>query len=147
MLLTALTDGEFLRHAEAQHDTLTASAIETEILRRFARLYQEHDAGSALRNVLEQHDITEPAALAARLEQPDEWAGKPIGELHDLLDELEIKDHGALRNIDAVFTVAIEFDLDTPDALRTQLARIQKFDDLMNDLAAPLKTLTELAPA
>jgi hypothetical protein len=103
MLLTALTDEEFLRHAQAQHDTLVASAIETELLRRFASLI-------------------------------------------DLLNELEIVDHDALRHVDAVFTVAVEHDLDTPEALKKELERIRRFDSLMNDLTQPLKDLAELAP-
>lgn len=109
MLLTALTDEEFLRHAQAQHDTLLASAIETELLRRFASLIDRAEAG-------------------------------------DLLDELEIKDHDTLRRVDAVFNVAMEHDLDTPEALTKELERIRRFDSLMNDLTQPLKDLAELAP-
>lgn len=100
MLLTALTDEEFLRHAQAQHDPLVASAVETELLRRFA----------------------------------------------SLLDKLEIEDHDTLRRVDAVFNVAVDHDLDTPEALTKELERIRRFDSLMNDLTQPLKDLAELAP-
>lgn len=147
MLLTALTDEEFLRHAQAQHDTLLASAIETELLRRFASLIDRAEVGDELADVCDDHGLDASRAdLEARLEQPGEWADKKVGELTDLLDELEIKDHDTLRRVDAVFNVAMEHDLDTPEALTKELERIRRFDSLMNDLTQPLKDLAELAP-
>jgi len=142
MLLTALTDEEFLRHAQAQHDDLVASAVETELLRRFGALIDRAEVGGAAFD----HGLTSADELNATLEQPSEWAKKPVGELTDLLDELEIDDHDTLRRVDAVFNVAMSHDLDTPEALTKELARIRKFDALMNDLTEPLKTLAELAP-
>ena len=147
MLLTALTDEEFLRHAQAQHDTLLASTIETELLRRFASLVDRAEVGDELADVCGDHGLDASRAdLAARLEQPGEWADKKVGELTNLLDELEIKDHDTLRRVDAVFNVAVEHDLDTPEALTKELERIRRFDSLMNDLTQPLKDLAELAP-
>jgi len=147
MLLTALTDEEFLRHAQAQHDPLIASTVETELLRRFASLLDRAELGDDLSDVCGDHGLDASRAdLEARLEQPGEWADKKIGELTDLLEELEIADHDTLRRVNAVFDAAAEHDLDTPEALAKELERIRRFDSLMNDLTQPLKTLAELAP-
>lgn len=147
MLLTALTDEEFLRHVQAQHDTLVASAVETELLRRFSGLLDRAEVGDDLTDVCHDHGFDASRAdLTARLEQPGEWADKKVGELTNLLDELEIEDHDTLRRVDAIATVALEHDLDTPEALKKELERIRRFDSLMNDLTQPLKTLAELAP-
>lgn len=141
------TDAEFLRRAEAEHDPLTASLVETELLRRFASLLDRAEVGDELADVCGDHGLDASRAdLSARLEQPGEWADKKVGELTDLLDELEIEDHDTLRLLDAVFNVAVEHDLDTPEALKKELERIRRFDSLMSDLTQPLKDLAELAP-
>lgn len=142
MLLTALTDEEFLRHAQAQHDPLVASAVETELLRRFASLLDRAEVGDAAID----HGWSTADELNSVLEQPNQWADKNVGELTDLLAELEIEDHTGLRFVNAIATVALEHDLDTPEALTKELERIRRFDSLMNDLTQPLKTLAELAP-
>lgn len=145
MLLTALTDEEFLRHAQAEHDPITASLVETELLRRFAPLVDTLEASEALISKLDEYGITEAAALGDRLDQPDEWAGKPIGELTDLLGELEIQDHDTLRRVDAVFTAAVADGADTAQALTKTLERARRFESLLSDLTDPLNTLNELA--
>lgn len=147
MLLTALTDEEFLRHAQALHDPLGASLIEIELLRRFASLLDRAEVGDDLTDVCHDHGLDASRAdLEARLEQPGEWADKKVHVLTDLLEKLEIEDHDTLRRVNAVFDVAMEHDLDTPEALKTELERMRRFDSLMNDLTQPLKTLAELAP-
>lgn len=150
MLLTALTDEEFLRHAQAQHEPLGASLIEIELLRRFSSLLDRAEVGDNLTDVCHDHGLDASRAdLAARLEQPGEqpgeWADKKVHVLTDLLDELEIQDHATLRRVDAVFNVAVEHDLDTPEALKTQLERLRRFDAVLADLTAPIQTLTDLA--
>src|SRR5574343_81341 len=118
------TDAEFLRWAEAEHDALVASTVETELLRRFASLLDRAEVGDELADVCGDHGLDASRAdLSARLEQPGEWADKKVGELTDLLH-----------------------DLDTPEALTKKLERIRRFDSLMNDLTQPLKDLAELAP-
>lgn len=141
------TDAEFLRWAEAEHDPLTASLVETELLRRFASLLDRAEVGDELADVCGDHGLDASRAdLAARLEQPGEWADKKVGELTDLLAELEIEDHTGLRFVNEIAKAALAHDLDTPEALTKELERIRRFDALMNDLTQPLKDLAELAP-
>lgn len=118
MLLTALTDEEFLRHAQAQHDPLLVSAIETELLRRFAGLIDKSADAETAAEVLAEYDV-------------------------DIFKQGGIED---LRKVFAFQDAALSQDLDTPEALKKELERIRRFDSLMNDLTQPLKTLAELAP-
>jgi hypothetical protein len=145
MLLTALTDAEFLRHAQTDHDPITASLTETELLRRFAPLVDKLEASESLLDVLADHDISDHEELATRLEQPDVWNLKPIGELTDLLSELDIADHAYLRLLDAMVTTALEHGIDTAQKLGEVLDRNRRFESLLSDLTDPLNTLNELA--
>lgn len=126
MLLTSLTDGELLRHAQAEHEPLIASSLEVELLRRFDQLYLEHDEDDALQKVLDEYQISTPTLLTQWLEQPKEFGGKNIGELTDLL---------------------AEFDLDTLDALRKVLERDGKVTQILADITQPINTLAEMANA
>lgn len=126
MLLTSLTDGEFLRHAHAEHEPLIASSLEVELLRRFDQLYLEHDEDDALQKVLDEYQISTPTLLTQWLEQPEEFGGKNIGELTDLL---------------------AEFDIDTLDALRKVLERDGKVTQILADITQPINTLAEMANA
>lgn len=126
MLLTALTDGEFLRHAHAEHEPLIASSLEVELLRRFDKLYLEHDEDDALQTALDEYQITKPDVLTHWLEQPKEFGAEPISKLTDLL---------------------AEFGIDTLDALRKVLERDGKVTQILADITQPINTLAELANA
>ena len=141
MLLTALTDDEFLRHAQAQHDTLLSSPIETELLRRFEKLVDH----GPLVDVLDEHSLLDIGDLKSRLDQPCEWANKNVGELTDLLDSKEVADLDSLTAQLDMAEKAFNVDLDTPDALEKALDDLRRINAAFNDLAEPLKTLADLA--
>lgn len=126
MLLTALTDAEFLRHVQAEHEPMVAGPFEAELLRRFEPLCDQLEAFDGLRSVLDEHDISEASDLRDRLDQPHDFGGKPICELVDLL---------------------AEFDLDTLDALRKVLERDGKVTQILADITQPINTLAEMANA
>lgn len=146
MLLTALTDSEFLRHAQAEHEPLIASSIEVELLRRFGDTQDTLESTAGLRTVLDEYDITEAAALRDLLELPGDWGGKPINVLTDALDAEEMT-HGLLAQALALQNVCLEFDIDTPDALRKVLERDGKVTQILADITQPINTLAELANA
>lgn len=110
MLLTALTDSEFLRHAQAEHEPLIASHLD-----QF-------------------------------LAPPRDWDGKPINVLTEALDAEEMT-HDLLAQALALQNVCLEFDIDTPDALRKVLDRDAKVPQILADITQPINTLAEMANA
>lgn len=145
MLLSALTDAEFLRHAQAEHDPLIASAMETELLRRFADLLTRTEAEECLLSVLREHEISESAELANRLDQPDQWDLKPIATLTEKLAELGIQNLHALEMASRLADVAMEHDIGDPQVLQKLLERQRRFEALLCDLTDPVNTITQLA--
>lgn len=63
------TDADFLRWAEAEHDALVASTVETELLRRFASLVDRAEVGDELADVCGDHGLDTPEALTKELER------------------------------------------------------------------------------
>lgn len=146
MLLTALTDSEFLRHAQAEHEPLIASSLEVELLRRFGGMQDTLESTDGLRSVLDEYGITEAAALRDLLDLPGEWDGKPINVLTDALDAEEMT-HNLLAQALALQNVCLEFDIGTPDALRKVLDRDDKVTQILADITQPINTLAEMANA
>lgn len=126
MNLRTLTDAELLRMARNDADPLFSTDLETELLRRL------EDASAALRGYapiveyLEAFDLTKPKDVEA------------------CKDALEFASDGSLPQAKALLDVLAEFDIDDPATLKKALERNAKFDDLMDDLAAPLASLQAL---
>lgn len=127
MLLTALTDEEFLRHAQAEHEPLIASGVEAELLKRFGALLDETAFADEVRAKLDEYGIEHDAShLDQYISVSPEFGARPIGELTDLL---------------------AEFDIDTLDALRKVLDRDAKVTQILADITQPINTLAEMANA
>lgn len=107
MLLTALTDDELLRHAWAQHDPLTGTELEAELLRRFEVITHtlvdldpvteavdkssfELEDMRLLFEVLEEFHVDDIKTLRQKLERADKWYGiaEEAGDLFQRLTDL-----------------------------------------------------------
>lgn len=147
MLLTALTDSEFLRHAQAEHEPLIASSLEVELLRRFGDLLDGVEFADDVRAKLDEYGISHDAShLDQFLAPPRDWDGKPINVLTEALDAEEMT-HDLLAQALALQNVCLEFDIDTPDALRKALDRDAKVTQILADITQPINTLAEMANA
>ena len=145
MLLTSLTDGEFLRHAHAEHEPLIASSLEVELLRRFGDLLDETAFADEIKAKLDEYGVAHDAAhLDQFLAPPREWDNSPISLLVNALDAEEMT-HVLLAQALALQNVCLEFDIDTPDALRKVLERDGKVTQILADITQPINTLAEMA--
>ena len=115
-----------------------------ELLRRFGGMQDTLESTDGLRSVLDEYGITEAAALRDLLDLPGEWDGKPINVLTDALDAEEMT-HNLLAQALALQNVCLEFDIETPDALRKVLERDGKVTQILADITQPINTLAEMA--
>jgi len=128
-----LTDSELARHADLAQDPLTTTDLERELLRRFSA---QTDAAAELvliTDVLDEFNI-------------DHTATADIEQLRDALQfQFDRGDQkNSLANVRALLDTLADFDIDSPEALRKQLDRLSKFDQVMQDLADPITTLQTL---
>lgn len=124
MDLSILSDNELVRIAHTEINSLTSTPLELELLKRLDALIAETEPRQPLIDVLEGCEITDADDLERQL-----------GFYKEHRDEKPLLD------------VLLEFDIDTPGALRNSLDRLAKVDSCMNDLAEPLTTLQQLIPA
>ena len=115
MQLSALTHEELLRHAQADLDPLVSTAMECELLKRYAELVAENEAPS---------DAEQRQELEKLLNLSNEFSGWDIRGLLELLSE---------------------HDLDNPEALRAVFERDAAMQGLLDDLADPIAKLRQLA--
>ena len=129
MLLTNLTNAELLQHALAQHDELTSTPVETELLRRFGQLADEaannERALDALANAGIEVDKTK--------------------SLEDLDKALQWFDDCKPDTYRPLFEVLTAKDIDDADTLKKILERDAQLPDVLADLADPLAKLNRLA--
>jgi hypothetical protein len=128
-----LTDSELARHADLAMDPLTTTDLERELLRRFSEQTDAAAEFAGVAEVLDDFNIDH-----------DTTAG-----IESVRSALQFQlDHGGLNsdltNARALLDVLADFDIDTPEALRKQLDRLSKFDQVMQDLADPITTLQTL---
>ena len=128
-----LTDSELARHADLAMDPLTTTDLERELLRRFSERTDAAAEWAGIADVIENFNIDH--TTTAGIEQ--------------VSDALQFQaDHGDLKhslaNARALLDTLTEFDIDTPEALRKQLDRLSKFDQVVQDLADPITTLQTL---
>ena len=106
MYLPSLSDAELVRHAEAVRDPLTTTDLEIELCNRLADTddlealrdladalgLETPDDFQALKEVMADFDIDNPAALRSKLERSDKFydiasdAGDVISRLNDLIN-------------------------------------------------------------
>lgn len=125
-----LTDSELACHADLAMDPLTTTDLERELLRRFEA---QVDLGLQFSGITE---VTEDFNI-------DHTTTSGIEQVRAAL-QFQADHDGALDNIRALLNVLVSFDIDTPEALRKQLDRLSKFDQVMQDLADPITTLQTL---
>jgi hypothetical protein len=82
-----LTDDELARRAYVELDPLTTTDLERELLTRFEKLAQELAEFSAMREVLEEHEIEDAEELKEHLKFATE-AGDAIDDLAEPLGRL-----------------------------------------------------------
>lgn len=126
MDLRTLTDDELLRHAQIDFDPLTSTELEAELMRRFEDNSAITAENEPLLKLLEDRGICSES------------------QLEQLFSQAKVVDD--TPGAEALLDVLLEFDIDDPAALKKQLDRMAKFDEVMNDLAQPLATLQTLAP-
>jgi hypothetical protein len=118
-----LTDDELLRQAYVQLDPITSTELERELLRRF------------------QEGIAQYEPVAEQLDDFDFSNTKDIDRFKALMGiDLQTYQHGQ-----TLLDVLLDADIDDPAVLKQRLARLDKFDALMDDLVQPLATLQTLA--
>lgn len=117
-----LTNEELARHADLALDPITSTDLERELLKRFESFVDENEADKPLQMKLVDFGIEDPNVLETAL------------QLH--------ADYPAGR---ALLDVLTDLDIDDPKALRSQLERLSKFDQVVQDLVEPITTLQSLA--
>jgi len=128
-----LTNAELARHADLAQDPLTTTELEQVLLGRFTEMVDTEVTYAAITEVFDEFNV-------------DYTATKDIEQLRDAL-QFQL-DHGDLKhslaNARALLDTLTDFDIDSPEALRKQLDRLSKFDQVMQDLADPITTLQTL---
>jgi len=122
-----LTDRELLQRAWSERDPLTTTELETQLANRFEALLDELEGDHPVLALFEdagiEHQTVEGVEqIKTALQLITDWP-----QAKSLLDVLN------------------DFDLDNDEMLRERLVRLRKFDDVMQDLAEPLQSLTTLA--
>lgn len=126
--LPRLTADELLRHAYNEHDPLTSTALEAEMLRSLEDLTSAAAENEPLLKMLDDRGLGAPAALEAQLDKAA------------AVDE-RIK---GIALLDLLLDLLLEFDIDDPATLKKALERNVKFESVLNDLAQPLASLQAL---
>jgi hypothetical protein len=116
-----LTDEELLQRVWAERDPLTTTALETQLAERLQELLDESTQHVEHVEVVEEFDVSADQVRTA-LQLAIDWPNA-----RELLDVLN------------------DFDYDNGEILRGKLARLQQFDQAMEDLREPLQSLTNLA--
>lgn len=122
-----LTDSELVNHADLAMDPLTTTDLERELLRRFEVKVYTEISYAGITEVLDEFsvDYTETSGI------------------EQVRDALQFQyEHDNLTRVRALLDTLALFD--TPEALRKQLDRLSKFDQVMQDLADPITTLQTL---
>lgn len=120
--ISQLTDEELIRHVENEHDPLTSTNSETELFRRFVRLFYDHESNKKRMMIFDKFSITD-AELDKRLEIIDDF---------DALD---------IRSLLEVITAA---GFDTASALKAKLELADKFVEFANDAGDTFARLQNL---
>ena len=124
-----LTDSELVNHADLAMDPLTTTDLERELLRRFEAKVDTEIGYAGISEVLDEFsvDYTETAGI------------------EQVREALQFQyEHDNLTRVRTLLDTLALFDIDTPEALRKQLDRLSKFDQVMQDLADPITTLQTL---
>lgn len=128
MNLQQLTDSELARHADLATDPLTTTDLERELLRRFEGLVDTGAEYSVLIELLDEFNIDHTATA----------------DIEQIRAALQFQYERDLSGARALLDTLADFDIDSPEALRKQLDRLSKFDQVMQDLADPITTLQTL---
>lgn len=132
-----LTDSELARHADLAMDPLTTTDLERELLRRFEA---QVDMGLQFSGITE---VTEDFNIDHTTTSGIEQVRAALQFQADFGDE-NCDPHYDLTHTRALLDTLTEFDIDSPEALRKQLDRLSKFDQVMEDLIEPITTLQTL---
>ena len=124
-----LTNAELARHADLAQDPLTTTELEKVLLERFTELVGIEISYTGITEVLDEFSV-------------DFLETSGIEQVRDALQFQY--EHDNLKNVRALLDTLALFDIDTPEALRKQLDRLSKFDQVMQDLADPITTLQTL---
>lgn len=118
------TDEDLLNAIYIQ-DRMVTSELELELASRFESQAEEHALSAGMKEVLDDFGI-------------EVHSTDGIEEVRKALQFAKDHDLVAARELMAL---ALEFDIDTADALKPELARIEKIDDLTNDVAEAVALL------
>jgi hypothetical protein len=141
MDLTKLTDEELLRHAQLDFDPLTGTALEAELMRRFAG---HADDDAPLLAVLADRGYEDPHDLGRVLAAIGDWEAESLKALLGALNDADYEDLEELKEAIAMRDLAATFDIEDHETLKKVLERDKALSDLGNDLAAPLASLQKL---
>ena len=130
-VLANLTDAEILRHAQVDFDPLTGTALEAELMRRFEQRMAANDVLAPLKSSIDDLGL-------------DLTTSKDVTAVRDAVRFSADRDFN-VAGVQQFLDTLSDFDIDDPAALRKQLDRIAKFDQVMQDLTEPLATLQTLA--
>jgi hypothetical protein len=102
---THLTHDELLRLAHAEHNALTSTPLETELLRRLEFLQDEAADAAPLLDVLDEHNVEDAKALTEVLGRA------PLADLREctqLLAEADLLDPSELARALKLYKAAAE---------------------------------------
>jgi hypothetical protein len=126
MKFNNLTDEELIRHAYLAQNDLTTTDLESVVVGRLEEVLAENTLYAGVIEVLDEFDVNVHTTagienLRAGLQF---YADFPDGR--------------------ALLEVLAQFDVFMPDNLHKRLERLNKFDQVMEDLTDPLTTLQSL---
>lgn len=126
MDLSKLSDDELARHAYVSLDSLTSTALEREMLRRFEENSAVLAAYEPVRDYLDSFNWTK------------------AHDVQNFKNVISFCEDNTVEHVKALIDVLAEFDIDNPAQLKKALERNAKFEGLLSDLAEPIASLHSL---